>query len=60
VGLKLVRQVRAMSPPIPFFCIGGIGPDNAPEVREAGADGLVAVSAVLCADDTEAAVRAIA
>ena len=60
VGLKLVRQVRAMSPPIPFFCIGGIEPDNAPEVREAGADGLVAVSAVLCADDTEAAVRAIA
>ena len=60
VGLKLVKQVRAMNPPIPFFCIGGIGQHNAPEVREAGADGLVAVSAVLCADDTVAAVRAIA
>ena len=60
VGLELVKQVRAMNPPIPFFCIGGIGLDNASEVREAGADGLVAVSAVLCADDTVAAVRAIA
>jgi thiamine-phosphate pyrophosphorylase len=60
VGLKLVQQVRAMNPPIPFFCIGGIGLDNASEVREAGASGLVAVSSVLCAYDTEAAARGLA
>jgi thiamine-phosphate diphosphorylase len=60
VGLTLVRQVRAMNPPIPFFCIGGIGPSNAAEVREAGASGLVAVSCVLCTDDTVAAVRGLA
>lgn len=58
VGLGLVRQVAALRPPLPFFCIGGIEPDNAEQVLEAGGDGLVAVSNVLLATDTARAVRA--
>ena len=57
VGLGLVRKVRAMRPPLPFFCIGGIDGDNVGEVREAGGVGVVAVSSVLCAEDTAASVR---
>ena len=60
VGLELVRMVRGMAPPLPFFCIGGIDLENAAEVRAAGGEGLVAVSAVLCAEDVSAAVQAFA
>ena len=60
VGLELVRTVRGMAPPLPFFCIGGIDLENAAEVRAAGGEGLVAVSAVLCAEDVSAAVQAFA
>jgi len=55
VGLELVRQTAALQPPLPFFCIGGLHSGNAPEVLRAGACGLVAVSALLQADDTKTA-----
>lgn len=55
VGLDLVRQVRALNPPLPFFAIGGIKRANMREVMTAGATGLVVVSEVLQAADTRAA-----
>ena len=57
VGLELVRQVTAMQPQTPLFCIGGINRQNALDIKAAGAQRLVAVSDVLCATDTAAAVR---
>ncbi len=58
VGLELVAQVRALAPPLPFFCIGGINRTNLARVVAAGARGIVAVSDPLRAADTAAAVRA--
>ncbi|TVR51603.1 MAG: thiamine phosphate synthase [Puniceicoccaceae bacterium] len=58
VGLDLVRRVAALQPTLPFFCIGGITLENAPEVIRAGARGLVAVSTVLQAPDPAAVVAA--
>ena len=49
VGLELVRAVRSRTAK-PLVAIGGIGPSNAAEVLDAGADGIAAVSALL-ADD---------
>jgi len=58
VGVDLVKQVAALKPPLPFFCIGGINLQNTPEVLAAGATGVVAVSAPLLSHDTEAATAA--
>lgn len=58
VGTGLVSQVAALRPPLPFFCIGGINLQNAAEVVQAGAAGLVAVSAPLVTEDTESAAAA--
>jgi len=52
-GLKAIKsRVR-----IPVLAVGGITPDRAGEVAEAGADGLAVISAVLGAEDTAAAVK---
>lgn len=48
-------RVRAL----PHLCIGGITPDNAPELSASGARGLAVSSAVCGAADPEAACRAI-
>ena len=56
VGLGLVREVNALDASLPYFCIGGIDKGNVRKVRQAGATGVVAVSAVLCAEDTAEAV----
>ncbi|WOO41905.1 thiamine phosphate synthase [Rubellicoccus peritrichatus] len=56
VGLELVKHVASLNPPLPWYCIGGISRSNCNQVKAAGAKGLVAVSDVLCADDTAAAV----
>ena len=56
VGLGLVRSVAALDPPMPFFCIGGISRSNLGLLKENGARRVVAVSDVLCAADTAAAV----
>jgi thiamine-phosphate pyrophosphorylase len=55
VGTGLVRQVSALHPPIPFFCIGGIHRGNLDQVLAAGARGIVAVSDPLLDPDTAAA-----
>lgn len=60
VGLKLVRDVKALQPALPFFCIGGINRRNVREVLEAGATGIVSVSDPLEAPDTRGAAVEIA
>lgn len=57
VGLELVRHVAELSPPLPFFCIGGINRSNIEKVCAAGARRIVTVSDALCDSDTESAVR---
>lgn len=58
VGLDGIVDVhRAVS--LPVFCIGGIKPDNLPQVRAAGARRVVIVSAWLEAADLPVAVREV-
>jgi thiamine-phosphate pyrophosphorylase len=45
---------------VPVFAIGGITLANAPQVINAGADGIAVVSGVFAAPDVEAAARALA
>lgn len=56
VGLELVREVAALKPALPFFCIGGITRRNVSRVRAAGAERVVIVSDVLSAEDSAHAV----
>lgn len=53
-GLAAVRAATAL----PIVAIGGIGPAQAGPVRAAGAEGVAIVSAIMAADDPEAATRA--
>jgi thiamine-phosphate pyrophosphorylase len=56
VGLERLHQIRqAVS--LPLVAIGGITKDNAAEVIAAGADSVAVISAVLQAEDIEAAAR---
>lgn len=57
VGLRLVEEVAALSPPIPFFCIGGINRRNVNQVLAAGARGIVSVSDPLEAEESDKAAR---
>jgi thiamine-phosphate pyrophosphorylase len=57
-GVGMVAKVKgAVS--IPVVAIGGIGPRNALEVLEAGADGLAVISAVVGQPDVAAAARSL-
>ena len=56
-GLALVEAVARERLPVPWFTIGGIDLDNAPEVAAAGAPGFAVVRAVLDAEDPETAAR---
>ncbi|MCX6021914.1 MAG: thiamine phosphate synthase [Chloroflexi bacterium] len=55
-GTATLRQVRARVRR-PLVAIGGIGPANAAEVVQAGADALAVISAVSLADDVAEAAR---
>ncbi|MBE2216121.1 MAG: thiamine phosphate synthase [Opitutaceae bacterium] len=57
VGLTLVREVAAMRPRLPWFCIGGITRATIAEVVAAGARRVVIVSDVLTAADPAGAIR---
>ena len=57
VGLELVKTVKAMSPTLPWFTIGGVNLKTISEVAKAGAERIVAVSDVLLPDDTTPAVN---
>ena len=56
VGPALARRVRPLVR-VPLIGIGGITPDNAREVVEAGCDGVAVISAVCGAPDPAAATR---
>jgi thiamine-phosphate pyrophosphorylase len=56
-GLALVEAVAREDIPLPWFAIGGITHETAPEVVAAGAPGFAVVRAVLDAHDPEAAAR---
>lgn len=56
-GLALVREVSRVGLFLPWFAIGGITRESAPEVVAAGAPGVAVVRAVLDATDPEAAAR---
>jgi thiamine-phosphate pyrophosphorylase len=58
VGCQRIAQVAEVVR-IPIVGIGGITFDNAPPVIHAGAAGVAVISAVMRADDPEAAVRAL-
>ncbi len=58
-GLALVREVTRAGLTLPWFAIGGVSRETAPEVVAAGAPGFAVVRAVLDADDPEAAARAL-
>ena len=55
-GFAELRKLSAK----PLLAIGGLKPDNAAGVVAGGADGLAVVSAIVAADDPEAAARAFA
>lgn len=57
VGLDGLRRIVQAAAPVPVIGIGGIGPDNAAACLAAGAAGLAVVSAVVGAEDVEAAAR---
>jgi thiamine-phosphate pyrophosphorylase len=55
-GLELIESVRRHCR-LPIVAIGGIDPDNARKVLEAGADAVAVISAIAAADDIEEAAR---
>jgi len=58
-GLEMLRAI-CDSVRIPVIAIGGIGPDNAGSVIDAGADGVAVISAVVSQPDITAAARHLA
>jgi len=60
IGLEEIAQVQdTVGTQIPVFCIGGIKPQNLSAVQEAGAESVVIVSGLLCADDPTATTQAV-
>jgi thiamine-phosphate pyrophosphorylase len=59
ISLGIFQEVKQRVK-VPVFAIGGITIDNAPQVIDAGADGIAVVSGVFGAPDIEAAARAMA
>jgi thiamine-phosphate pyrophosphorylase len=57
VGLESLREASALG--VPLYALGGIGIDNAPEVRRSGACGLAVIGAGLGAPDVAQAVTAL-
>ncbi|MXR50893.1 thiamine phosphate synthase [Halovenus sp. WSH3] len=56
IGLDVVGEI-ANAVDIPFVGIGGVTPERAPDVVEAGADGVAVITAITQADDPERATR---
>lgn len=54
--ISLLREARAVLQG-PIVAIGGITPDNAPQLLEAGVDALAVISAVFAQSDIQAAAR---
>ena len=58
LGLEGLRKIRK-AVRLPLVGIGGLNPDNAAEVIRNGADGVAVVSAIVAADDPQAAADAL-
>lgn len=58
-GLRLLREVSRLGLTVPWFAIGGVTLETAPEVAAAGAPGFAVVRAILDAEDPEAAARGL-
>jgi thiamine-phosphate pyrophosphorylase len=56
-GLSFIRDLAGENLPVPWFAIGGVTLETAPEVAEAGAWGFAVVRAVLDAEEPEEAAR---
>lgn len=56
-GVRLLEEVSRLDLTVPWFAIGGIDLQNAPEVAAAGAPGFAVVRAILDAEDPEFAAR---
>jgi thiamine-phosphate pyrophosphorylase len=59
LGIEGLRRIRGLTSK-PIVAIGGLTPDNSAPALAAGADGLAVVSAIVAADDPEAATRRFA
>jgi thiamine-phosphate pyrophosphorylase len=53
-GTDGLRKIRSMTK-LPLVAIGGVKPNNAAQILEAGADGLAVVSAIMGAENPSAA-----
>jgi thiamine-phosphate pyrophosphorylase len=58
-GTGLLRAVASLDPPVPWFAIGGVGPDTLDEVVAAGATRAVMVRAITDAADPAAAAASL-
>ncbi len=60
IGLENISVVQdTVGTQIPVFCIGGIKPENLTTVIEAGAESVVIVSGLLCADNAANTTREV-
>lgn len=57
IGTAEIREVHALYPDLPIFCIGGIKKESLPDLVAAGAKRAVIVSGILQAKDIAAYVR---
>lgn len=57
VGLDFIRVAREMCGNKPLVAIGGITPENAPQIRAAGADGIAVISAIAQAENVAETVQ---
>ena len=57
VGLEGLRRVRQVVGQIPLVAIGGVRPENLPEVLRAGADSVAVISLLLARDPSEIETR---
>ena len=55
-GPDLMRRISSNCR-LPLIGIGGITPENAPEVIEAGGSGVAVITSILAASDPEAAAK---
>lgn len=56
-GTRLIEELRDFN--IPIVGIGGIKPDNASVVMQAGADGVSVITAISCADNIQEAAASL-
>ena len=56
VGVDFIRRVKDEIK-IPFFAIGGINEENLKLVMRAGAKGIAVISAIMCAENIELAIK---